>query len=404
MAERRVCVVTGTRADYGMLRPLLQAVAGAPGLRLQLVATGTHLSPAFGHTLEEIRADGLEPDAEVPCLLAGDDALAVAQSAGLALLGLAGALARLRPDVVVLLGDRYEALAAAQAAYLQRLPVAHLAGGDLTEGSLDDGLRHALTKLAHLHFVTHADAEERVLQMGEEPWRVHRVGSLAVDAVLRAPRASREELERELAWRLRPRNLLVSFHPPTVRAEAAEAELEELLAALEGLGPEVGIVLTGSNADEAGLRLSRRLEAFAAGRPHVLYRPSLGQRRYLGLMALADAVVGNSSSGLYEAPSLGTPSVDVGERQRGRPRAASVLHCPPRREAIRAAVERALALGRVRVANPYGDGRAAGRIVAVLRELPSRERLLRKRFQAPPARPLHEDPQEAEGSSCPTET
>lgn len=378
--RRKVCVVTGSRAEYGLLEPVVAALRVEDGFELQLVVTGMHLAPEFGRTVSAIEADGHPIAERVEMLLSSDTPVGVTKSLGLGVIGFADVFDRLRPDVVVLLGDRFEILAAAQAALIANLPIAHIAGGDTTEGAFDEGIRHSITKMAHIHLVTNALAARRVVQMGEHPDRVHVVGSPGLDNLHRIPRLAREALARELDFQFRPRNLLITFHPVTLDPGASEAQLDELLAALDGLGPDVGLLFTRANADTGGRGLNARLDRWLDGRANAKTFTSLGQRRYLSLMAQVDAVVGNSSSGLYEAPSLGCPTVDIGDRQGGRLAAASVVRCAPTRAAIAAALEAAFALDCRRVVNPYGDGHSAARIVAVLRDEVGRPDLLRKTF------------------------
>lgn len=385
MAERarRICVVSGSRADYGLLLWPMKAIARAPDFELQVAVTGMHLAPEFGMTVDAFARDNLPVSARVESLLSGDGAIAVAKSTGLGVIGFADAFARLEPDLVMLLGDRFEIFAAAQAALFHRIPVAHLCGGDVTEGAFDEAMRHAITKIAALHFVSNADAAARVRQMGEDPERIFNVGSTGIDAIHRLERAGRTEIEAALGQPLRDRTLLVTFHPVTLDARGSLVHLEELLVALDAIGAEVGIVLTHANADTEGRAINARLERFAATHPNVACVTSLGQRIYLSLMALADAVVGNSSSGLYEAPSFGVPTVDIGDRQKGRMRAPSVIHVEPERDAITAAIVTALARGRGTPDNPYGDGHASARIVDALRGIPDFAALVRKRFAVP---------------------
>lgn len=385
MASRKICVVTGSRADYGLLFWLMKDIAADPGLQLQLIATGMHLSPEFGLTYQAIEADGFRIDRKVEILLSSDTPVGVTKSVGLGVIGFADALAELRPDMLVLLGDRFEILAAAQAALFARIPVAHIAGGDTTEGAFDESIRHAITKLSHLHFATNATAAERIARMGENPANVHVVGSPGLDTVRRLEPLSRAELEQSLGFRLRRRNLLVTFHPVTLAAQSSAAQLAELFAALAGLGDDYGIVMTLPNADTEGRALIRDIEAFVRGRDNMRAFPSLGQRRYLSLMALVDAVVGNSSSGLYEAPTLKKPAVNIGDRQKGRLMAASVICCAPQREAIAQAIGQALQLDCSAVRNPYGDGHSAPRILAALKAVPAPQALLQKHFFDPPA-------------------
>jgi len=265
-----------------------------------------------------------------------------------------------------------------QAALIARVPVAHIAGGDITEGAFDDAIRHAISKMAHLHFATHAEAARRLRQMGEA--NVHISGSPGIDQILATPRLSREALAQSLGFPLRPRNLAITFHPATLDDAEPLDQLDTLLAALDRLGPDTGLIFTGANCDTGGDTLNARIEAFTGARDNACLHPSLGQQRYYSLVALADAVVGNSSSGLYEAPSLGTPTVNIGSRQDGRPRAASVIDCPAETDAIVTAIHAAYRLDMAGVENPYGDGHASERILSVLRGPWSRQALVRKRF------------------------
>lgn len=368
---RTICVVTGSRAEFGLLRPLLDEIAAQPDLALQLVVTGSHLSPRHGMTRDEIVAGGHAIAAEVDMQLTDSSPVAVARSMGLGLAGMAEALARLAPDIVVLLGDRFEILAAADAAAILDIPIAHLHGGETSEGALDELFRHAITKLAQLHFVAAEPYARRVVQMGEHPSRVFQVGALGADAILRTPRPDRAEVERALGVALRRRLLLVTYHPETATGQDSVAAVDELTAALKCVA-DATIVITGVNADPHGDDAAAGLGAFAAAHPgHVVMRASLGQRLYLGAMAQADAVVGNSSSGIIEAPILRVPTVNIGARQKGRLRTSSIIDCAAERGAIAAAIDSALDPGfRARIAavpHPYGDGSASRKIVAELR-------------------------------------
>jgi len=384
MRPRRVCVVTGSRAEYGLLWWVLHDLRAAPGAELQLVVTGMHLAPEFGLTVRQIEADGFAIARRVETLLAGDSPAAVARSIALGVIGMSDALAALAPDLVVVLGDRSEIFAAAQACLVHSIPLAHIAGGDTSEGAIDESMRHAITKIAVLHLVTNEESARRVLQMGEDPDRVHVVGSPGLDHLKRRPLLARAQLEAALGAPLGVRNLLVTFHPVTA-LDAGEAEFAELLAALDRQAADTTIWFTQPNADAGGRALAATLAAWAnAHRGQVHVHSSHGSQRYLSLMAQCDAVVGNSSSGLYEAPSLHVPTVDVGERQRGRLAAASVLHCAGRREAIAAAIERAFTLDCSAVVNPYGDGASAGRIVEKLLALALDRATLAKHFHRYP--------------------
>ena len=378
---QRICVVTGSRAEYGLLYWVLHDLRASAGVELQLVVTGMHLVREFGYTVDQIERDGFDISRRVDMLLAGDTKSGIAKSIGLGVIGLSDAFEQLQPDLVVLLGDRFEILAAAQACLVHNIPVAHIAGGDTTEGAFDESIRHAITKMAHLHLVTNELSARRVRQLGEDPRRIHVVGSPGLDHLRRRALLGRAELEQALGAPLGARNLLVTFHPVTLEAGQGEEQFTELLTALDAQPAGTTIWCTRPNADTGGRAIAAALDTWAAAHPHRVHvYASLGQLRYLSLMAQVDAVVGNSSSGLYEAPSFGVPTVDIGDRQRGRLAAPSVIHCAPQREAIRAAVERATALDCSQVVNPYGDGRSAPRIVELLRSLPPAAELLKKTF------------------------
>jgi UDP-N-acetylglucosamine 2-epimerase (non-hydrolysing)/GDP/UDP-N,N'-diacetylbacillosamine 2-epimerase (hydrolysing) len=380
MSRRRICVVTGSRAEYGLLCPLMKAVREDPELKLQVVATGMHLSPEFGSTYREIEEDGFRIDEKVETLLSSDTPVGVAKSIGLGIIGFADALDRLKPDLLVLLGDRYEVLAAAQAAMVAGIPIAHIAGGDLTEGAFDEAIRHSITKMSHLHFATLEESARRLRRLGENPDNIFVVGSPAIDRLKELRLLGRGELERELGFRFRGRNLLVTFHPPTLEAKPAGDQFRELLAALDGLGPEVGLIFTRPNADPEGRTLIRMIDAFVDGHPNAAVFTSLGQRLYFSVVAQVDAVVGNSSSGIYEVPSLGKPTVNIGDRQKGRPQASSVINCPPEAESIASAIREAFGRDCSKVRNPYGDGGSAARILAVLKGVADPRSLIKKRF------------------------
>lgn len=379
--KRKVCVVTGSRAEYGLLYWILRDLQSSGEIELQLVVTGMHLAPEFGHTVEEIERDGFRIDRRVEMLLTGDTPVATTKSVGLGVIGMADALDQLKPDIVLILGDRFEMLAVAQASLLLNLPLAHIAGGDTTEGAFDESIRHAITKMSHLHFVTNPLSAQRVRQLGENPERIFVVGSPGLDHLRRTQLLDRSSLEQALGAPLGERNVLLTFHPVTLEPGESEHQFGELLAALDDAEPESTVWCTRPNADTGGRGLAARLDEWAAersGRVHVY--TSLGQLRYLSLMAHVDVVVGNSSSGLYEAPSFRVPTVDIGDRQRGRLAADSVVHCTAGRADIVAALGRARTLDCSNVINPYGDGQTAGRIVAALRDAPAKSDLLRKPF------------------------
>ncbi|MEK9942488.1 MAG: UDP-N-acetylglucosamine 2-epimerase [Gammaproteobacteria bacterium] len=363
---KKVCVITGTRAEYGLLRWVIEGIRDSAQLHLQLVVTGMHLSPEFGMTVNAIEEDGLKIDRRVEMLLSSDSAVGTTKSMGLGMIGFADAFSDLKPDLLLILGDRYEIFAAAAAATIARIPIAHLHGGEATEGLIDEPIRHSVTKMSHLHFVAACEYRDRVIQLGEDPDRVFLVGGLGVDSIRKLDLLSRPDLESELGFRFRDRNLLVTFHPVTLEGNASEHQMDQLLATLSEL-QEVGLIFTMPNADPEGRALFGNIEKFCADNENAVAYTSLGQRRYLSCMKYVDGVVGNSSSGLIEAPSLNTGTVNIGDRQRGRLRADSVIDCEP----TKASIEEAL--------NPYGDGGASDAIVRLLENAPF-ENILKKRF------------------------
>lgn len=357
--NRKICVVTGSRADYGLLYFLMREIQKNPRYELQVAVTGMHLSPEFGMTADGIESDGFPISLRVETLLSSDTAVGVAKATGLGVLGFADALQNLKPDLLVVLGDRFEIFAAAQAAMFLRIPIAHIGGGDVTAGAFDEAMRHSISKLAHLHFVTNADAAARLKRMGENPEHVIDVGSPGLDHLLHCEFPDRAALEAELDFRFRARNFLVTFHPVTLDLVSSLIQLEELLTALDRFGDETGVLITLPNADTEGRGMIGRLRKYCEDRPTVKVFTSLGQRRYLGALGQVDVVIGNSSSGLYEAPSLRTPTVNIGRRQEGRLRAASVFDCSPNADEIHQAITRALMFGRKSVLNPYQRGDCA---------------------------------------------
>lgn len=379
--RRHILVVTGSRADYGLLYWPMKAIGAEASFRLSVAATGMHLAPAFGMTVDQVVADGFPVAARIETLTDDDSATGMAKAIGRGVAGFADVFDRLRPDLALVLGDRFEIFAAVQAAFVKKIPIAHLCGGDVTDGALDDAFRHAMSKMASLHFPTNADAARRLRQLGEAEDRIFTVGSPGIDAILRQPAMSREELAASVGHDLPARYLLATFHPATLDPMPPLAQIETLLAALKSLPADVGAIFTLSNADSDGRALGERVQRFAAERAKVFAHVSLGAARYLNLMRHAAAVVGNSSSGLYEAPSFGVPTVNIGRRQDGRLRAASVIDVPTERNAIGLAIETALSRPKASVTNPYGDGKASERIVAALKAIPDWAPLVYKRFQ-----------------------
>ena len=379
---RTIGVVTAARADYNYYRPILRRIQRHRRLRLRLLATGMHLSPEFGLTVGTIEDDDVEIAERVEMLLSSDTPEGIAKSMGLGTIGFSQVFARERPDLLLVLGDRFEMHAAVVAALPFRIPVAHLHGGEVTEGAIDEQLRHSITKMSHLHFAATKAYANRLTQMGEEPWRVHVTGSPALDLIRETKLMSRKALSKHIGFDLSEPPLLVTFHPPTLEYDAVAAQARALTDALEGI--QLPAVITFPNADAGGRVILDRMRAFAAKRPRVLLVTSLGPRAYLSLMAVAAAMVGNSSSGIIEAPTFALPAVNIGTRQDGRERAPNVIDVGYRKEEILSGIRRALSprfrerLASIR--NPYGDGRAAERVVKRLATVPLDDRLIRKKF------------------------
>lgn len=368
--KRKIAVFTGSRAEYGLLYWLMKDLQSSELVQLQVIVSGMHLSPEFGETWQQIVQDGFEIDAKVEMLLSSDTPVGIVKSIGVGTLGFADALDRLRPDVLVVLGDRFEALAVVQTALIMRIPVAHLHGGEITEGAYDDAIRHAITKMSYLHFVAAEPYRRRVIQMGESPERVFNVGAVGIDHLRRGSKMNFDQLRESLDFPLRLPYLLVTYHPVTLLDENPQNSFTALLDALDKF-PEQQIILTYPNADNGGRSIIPLLEAYAQRQPErVLAIPSLGFRRYLSAVSMASAVVGNSSSGIIEVPSFGIPTIDIGVRQKGRLAADSVLHCEPNtasiEQALRQALSREFADSCKSTVNPYGQGNAAEAIVNVL--------------------------------------
>jgi UDP-hydrolysing UDP-N-acetyl-D-glucosamine 2-epimerase len=374
VSPRRVAVATTSRADYGLLSWLLKGLESDRRFSLQLVACGSHLSPRFGRTIREIESDGFRVAARVDTLPRTDSDAGVAEAIGRGAVGFAEAFRRLAPDLLLVLGDRYELLSAASAALAMRIPIAHVHGGESTEGVLDEQVRHAVSKMSHLHFPAAETYRRRLIAMGEDPRFVFSFGAPGLEAIRRLEPEPREALERRLGVTVDRGTLLVTYHPDRTGA----AGLRALFAALDRLG--LRAVFTAANADAGGSALNRLAAAYCAKREgRCVFVSSLGHRLYLSLARLCGAVVGNSSSGIIEVPSLGVPTVNVGDRQKGRLRSPSVIDCAPARSAIEAALRRALTPAfrrRCRGKNAYGDGRFSERAIGVLARAPLGDALL----------------------------
>lgn len=363
---RKICVVTGTRAEYGLLYWLLKEIQADADLQLQIIATGMHLSPEFGLTYRTIEEDGFIIDAKVEMLLSSDTPVGIAKSIGLGVIGFADALERLKPDIMVILGDRYEILAAAQAALVARIPVAHIHGGETTEGAIDENIRHAITKMSHLHFVAAEPYRKRVIQLGEHPDTVFNVGSLGIENIKRLQLLDRPQLEQSINFELGSPCFMVTYHPATLGAIAPQDAMQALLDALDHF-PAAKIILTKPNSDTNGRILGQMIDDYEGhNKGRVAVFTSMGQLRYLSALQTVDVVIGNSSSGIIEAPACSTPTVNIGDRQSGRLKADSIIDCLETTESIVSAINKALSvLFRdvvKKVVSIYGSGDSAAHI------------------------------------------
>ena len=379
---KKVCIVTGTRAEYGLLRWVMDGINKSAGLDLQVIATGMHLSPEFGLTYQKIEKDGFHIDKKVEMLVSSDTSVGLVKSMGLGMIGFSNALEDLNPDLLLMLGDRFEIFSAAASAMIARIPLAHLHGGEATEGAFDEPIRHSVTKMSHLHFVATEQYRKRVIQLGEQPERVFLVGGLGIDNIVKLELLGREELEKSLDFKLGRKNLLVTVHPVTLDHSSSEEQMNELLAALGKL-EETHLIFTLSNADTDGRVISRMIQDFVINHPHSKAFTSLGQVHYLSCIQHVDGVVGNSSSGLTEVPSFKKGTINIGDRQQGRIKAESVIDCKPLRQSISEALEKLYSVDfqnvvRV-VGNPYGTGGASEAIVKILENV-SFDNILKKEF------------------------
>jgi len=382
MKKRKICVVTGTRAEYGLLHWLMQEIVEDEALELQLIVTGMHLSPEFGLTYKVIE-ESFEIDKKIEMLLSSDTAVGIAKSMGLAQISFVEAYAELKPDLLVLLGDRYEIFAAAASAMIANIPIAHLHGGETTEGAFDESIRHSITKMSHLHFTATKTYRHRVIQMGEEPSRVFNVGGIGLDNIQRLSLFSKEEFEAAIGVELKPRNILVTFHPVTLEDATAQEQFEALLEVISSLEDTL-VIFTKANSDKDGRIINQMIDDYVADHPESsLAFVSLGQLRYLSALQFMDAVVGNSSSGLIEAPSFKIGTINIGDRQKGRMMASSVINCEPTVEEITRAFDLLYSDGfkwqLAMVENPYGSGGASLKIKKVIKEFDLKN-ILKKRF------------------------
>jgi len=379
---KRICIVTGSRAEYGLLRWVMEDIKQSSKLQLQVIVTGTHLSPEFGYTYRDIEADQFHIDRKLEILVSSDTPNGVTKSMGLAMISFADALEELNPDIVLVLGDRFEIFCAVSAAMVACIPIAHLHGGEVTEGAIDESIRHSITKMSHLHFTATETYRNRVIQLGEQPNSVFHVGSLGIDSLLRLKLLSRNSLQESLGLRLGEKNLLITFHPVTRDKDSSIQQMSELLNALSML-TNTHLIFTMPNADVCGRTLARMVDDFVENNLNAYAFSSLGQLRYLSCVKHVDGVVGNSSSGIIEVPTLRKGTVNIGDRQLGRIKAESIIDCEPDRdsicEAIKILYSENFRQKLIKMENPYGNGGASHNITQILEDLPL-EMSVKKRF------------------------
>ena len=372
MNKRKVCVVTGTRAEYGLLYWLMKEIEADNDLELQVIATGMHLSPEFGLTYKEIEKD-FKIDKKIEMLLSSDTSIGISKSMGLAQISFAEAYEDLKPDILVVLGDRYEIFSAVSAAMIARIPVAHLHGGETTEGAFDESIRHSITKMSHLHFTATEEYKNRVIQLGEQPQRVFNVGGMGIENIKRLKLLTKEEFEKSIDFKLNKKNILVTFHPVTLEKSTAKEQFQELLNALDEL-KETNIIFTKANSDTDGRIINQMIDEYVAKNSYKSVGfTSLGQLRYLSALQFVDAMVGNSSSGLAEAPSFKVGTINIGDRQKGRIKAQSVIDCEPYKGAIIVSFQKLYSQEfqklLLSVQNPYGVGHASQRIIEEIKKI-----------------------------------
>ena len=370
--KRKICIVTGTRAEYGLLYWLMKEIQEDADFALQIIATGMHLSPEFGLTYRQIEEDGFKIDRKIEMLLSSDTPVGISKSMGLGIISLAEAYADLKPDIVVLLGDRFEIFSAAAAAMIARIPIAHLHGGEATEGAVDEAIRHSITKMSHLHFTATEQYRKRVIQLGESPDRVFSVGGLGIDNINKLKLLNRDEFEDSINFKLGPKNLMITFHPVTLEHATAREQFQNLLDVLDELD-STRFIFTKPNADIEGRVIIKMIDEYISKNGHkAVAFVSLGQLRYLSAMQFMDGVVGNSSSGFLEVPTFKIGTINIGDRQRGRIKADSVIDCESSKEssltAIRKLYSKEFQNKLKTVKNPYGEGGAAKKIKEVLKE------------------------------------
>lgn len=382
MSTRKICVVTGSRAEYGLLYWLIKEIEVDQDLELQLIVTGMHLSSEFGYTYKEIKKD-FKIDKKINMHLSSDTSIGISRSMGIAQTSFAETYSKLKPDIIVILGDRYEIFSAASAAMIARIPIAHIHGGEATEGSIDEAIRHSITKMSHLHFTAAEEYKNRVIQLGENPTRVFNVGGMGIENIKRLKLLNKNEFEKSINFKLNKKNILITFHPVTLEKNISKNQFQELLDAIDEL-VDTNIIFTKANSDIDGKIINQMIDEYVNKN---IYKSrefiSLGQLRYLSALQYVDAIVGNSSSGLTEAPSYKIGTINIGDRQRGRIKADSIINCLPDKESVKSAFKTLYSKKFQSVLknskNPYGDSCASQKIVKVLKTV-SLDNILKKFF------------------------
>ena len=382
--KRKICVITGSRAEYWLLKPLMEKLKEDKGVTLQILVTGMHLSSDFGLTYKDIEKDGFYINKKIDIRLSSDTSSGIARSMGLALEGFAKAYGKFNPDIVILLGDRFEIFSAACAAYISRIPIAHINGGEVTEGAFDDAFRHSITKMSTLHFVSTKRYRKRVIQLGERPDTVFNVGATTCDSIHKTKFLAKKEIEKKLRFKFNKYNVLITFHPVTLEHNTSKQQFQNLLDAIDGL-KDTNFIFTKSNADTGGRIINKMMDEYAAKNSHkAKVFASLGHLKYFSAMKVVDVVLGNSSSGIIEAPILKTATINIGDRQKGRLKPKSIIDCKP----VKSDIQKALKLAFSNkfktvvqnVKNPYDRSNVAGNIRKMIKEFPLGGNILKKSF------------------------
>lgn len=383
--KKNICIITGTRAEYGLLCPLIKKISEDDKLNLQLVVTGMHLSPEFGLTYKQIEEDGYKIDEKVEILLSSDTSIGISKSMGFAMISFSEVFDRLKPDMVVVLGDRYEIFSAVSVASISRIPVCHLHGGETTEGAFDENLRHSITKMSYLHFTSTEEYRKRVIQLGESPDRVFNVGAIGIENIKKMNLLSKEKLERSINFKLDKKYAVVTFHPVTLENNTAKSQFKELLLALDKI-KDLKVIFTKANSDTDGRIINNMIDEFVlTDKERFISFTSMGSLRYLSAIKYSDVVIGNSSSGIVEVPSFNKPTINIGDRQKGRIQAKSIINCEPVKNDIENAIEKALSkefLENIKdVKNPYGEGNVSDKIIEKIKYFLENDKInLKKKF------------------------